>query len=148
MTKTKKIIVSAAAALTLAIGATTCALILNTRNTAVADNETQLVSELKVGKYYLENGTDEEYIEVYPDQTMCMFGYTMPADATEVQKESMKTFIERRYYELAEVVPHIGLGETPSADNQYKVGYGYTSQNRIRFSTMDGKTLFYVYRAE
>ena len=38
--------------------------------------EATTVTELRVGKYYLENGTSDEYIEVYDNGTLQVFGYS------------------------------------------------------------------------
>lgn len=49
-----------------------------------------ILTELKVGKYYLQNGTENEYIEVYPNKMICIFGLKIDEDATEGQREDKK----------------------------------------------------------
>lgn len=41
---------------------------------AVADETPYVYPDPKVGKYYLENGTEDEYIQVYDDGTIQVFG--------------------------------------------------------------------------
>lgn len=147
MTKMKRAIVGAAAALTLAVGAATCVLIMGQKQSAVAEDGTKLLTELKVGKYYLQDGTDEEYIEVYSDQTICLFGYTLPDDAPEIRRENLKKFTTRKYYALSDMANHIGLGDTLTPDNWRNTGYSYLGENTICFSTPEG-TLNYIYRTE
>ncbi|MDE6728326.1 MAG: hypothetical protein K2J80_10375 [Oscillospiraceae bacterium] len=155
MRKTEKVLCGVITAVTLAVGAATVVLITKEKpqrsefavESAVKINADDLLTELKVGKYYLQDGTDEEYIEVYSDQTMCLFGFTLPDDASEARRESLKKHTERRYYALSDKVKHIGLGDTLFPDNWKKPGYSYLSENIICFSTVEG-TLNYIYRAE
>lgn len=75
-------IVSVSGAVILGVGAFTVGAVMNNRNIAKESSiyeesipEVELLTELKIGKYYLENGTKDEYIEVYDDGTLQFYGY-------------------------------------------------------------------------
>lgn len=112
----------------------------------VAQNDRVILSELKVGRYYLEGGSDEQYIEVFDDRTMCLFGDSSGETANEVQKEEAKKFTSRRYYYLNETIPFIGLSDEPNADEIPNVGYTYDNENVINFTNViDNEYLYQKY---
>lgn len=147
MTKSKKAIIGVSSALVVVMCAVMCVIMITQRQSNNAQNKDVLLTELQVGRYYLQDGTDDEYIEVYSDQTMCLFGYTLPNDAAGVRRESLKNFTARRYYALSDMGKHIGLGDTLTPENWKNTGYGYSDENTLLFSTPEGM-LNYIYRAE
>lgn len=150
MTKGEKIFAVCSVAFILAAGGATITIIANSGRASqsskyeisepVKINADNLLTELKVGKYYLTSGTDEEYIEVYPDKTICMFGWVLPEEAPEERRANYELFTTRQPYELNDKVKLIKLGNAP-------IGYGYTDENCITFSTPEG-VLKYIYRNE
>lgn len=150
MKKTLAGILAAVCLLTGTVSLTGC-----TNTNAEAHHENVTVTELKVGRYYLEGGTDGQYIEVYDDKTICLFGYEDDADASDLQKESSKLFTTRKYYALDDTLPFIGLSDEPkdtvSFENGNMIGYSYTGMETINFSAViNGENVRqqYVYRAE
>lgn len=151
MTKGEKIFTVCSVAFILVAGGTTAAVIANSGRAsqsseyeiseAVRINADNLLTELKVGKYYLTSGTDEEYIEVYSDKTICMFGWVLPKEEMEERRTNYELFTTRQPYKLSDMVKSITLGGTP-------IGYGYTDENCITFSTPDKGELKYIYRNE
>ncbi len=149
MTKGEKIFAVCSVAFILAAGGATAVVIANSKNSdsvltesvEVKINADNLLTELKVGKYYLENGTDEEYIEVYPDKTICMFGLAVRNDTTDDQRKNDELFTTRQPYRLSDKTKHINLGDTP-------IGYGYIDENCIKFSDLHNRKLKYIYRNE
>lgn len=112
----------------------------------VADIAPDIVTELKVGKFYLEGGSDDQYIEVFDDHSICLYGYT--PDQSTVALEDSERFTTRKYYWLNDKVPFIGLSETPG-ENTPGPGYSYTDENTINFTAViDGQHVKqkYVYR--
>lgn len=107
------------------------------RNNASASEETAIIDELRVGRYYLSGGTDEQYIEVFPDKTICMYGFEGE------RSDIMSLFESRNSYVIDDKLPFIGLddGEHPPV-----VGYGYCGADMITFSDF-GEERQYVYRA-
>lgn len=145
MKKTLASILAAACLLTGTVAMTGCS---NTN--AEAQQDLLVLSELKVGKYYLEGGTDEQYIEVYDDKTICLFGYEDDADALDIQKEENKKFTTRRYYVLNESMPFIHLVDEPDGE-AIGTGYSYEGSEVINFTAVINNThVFqkYIYRAE
>lgn len=147
----KKVIIGIAIAVACAALVVVGVVLVSARQTVEADNENPTVTELKVGRYYLENGTDEEYIEVYDDRSMCMFGFVMPAEASEVQKESVQIFINRKYYAINSQATFIGLSDAPcdevSIENGNLIGYSMIGDNCIQFSDPHKGLLNYYYKA-
>ena len=168
MKKSEKIIIACGAALTIAMGAATAVIIANSNreqsddldmSTAVyyTEGDGVILTELKVGKYYLQGGTESEYIEVYPDKTICIFGLGIDEDATEGQREDALAYETRKYYVLYDRLPSIRLSDTPDASfedarvNGKTKGYSYLSENIISFTdVVDGEYVrkLYVYHAE
>ena len=168
MKKTEKIIIACGAALTLAMGAATVVIIANSNreqsddldmSTAVyyTEGDGVILTELKVGKYYLQGGTESEYVEVYPDKTICIFGLKIDEDATEGQREDNEAFTTRKYYVLDDMFLAIRLSDTPDATfkdarvNGRPKEYSYLSENVISFTdVVDGEYVrkLYVYNAE
>ncbi len=156
MTKGEKIFAVCSVAFILTAGGATAVVIANSKQptdeiveSEITINADNLLTELKVGKYYLENGTDEEYIEVYPDQTMCMFGYYLPEDELKdlpdqilaKRRKNYELFTTRQPYKLSDTVKGISLGGTST-------GYGYTDENCITFSSAHKGLMKYIYRNE
>lgn len=150
MKKTLASLLAAACLLTGTVAMTGCS---NTN--AEAQQDMLVLTELKVGKYYLEGGTDEQYIEVYDDKTICLFGYEDDADALDIQKEETKRFTTRKYYTLSDVLHFIGVSDEPhdtiSPENGNMVGYGYEGSEVITFTAVINGVHTpqkYIYRAE
>lgn len=168
MKKTEKIIIGFGAALTIAMGAATAVIIADSNreksndldmSTAVyyTEGDGVILTELKVGKYYLQGGTESEYVEVYSDKTICIFGLGIDDDATEGQREDAKAFETRKYYVLDDLLPSIRLSDTPDASfrdarvNGKAKGYSYLNENVIDFTdVVDGEYVrkLYLYHAE
>lgn len=129
----KKIIIPVLLLLVICVGV--AAFITITR--AGADDTNVIIDELLVGRYYRSGGTADEYIEVYDDGTMCMYGYE---SVTEI-------FNKRCYYVLSDVLPFVGLSEEPveeGATPAGMIGYSYDGPYVLEFSTTDGEVL-YIY---
>ena len=104
--------------------------------TDIPQTSRELLTELKVGKYYLEGGTDKQYIEVYDDHTICLFGYELDEDSEEIQIKESERFTERGYYFLHDVLPFIGVSDDPNPNDFPAVGYDYTGENVINFTAI------------
>ncbi len=141
----KKLLTAVMAGLSLTAG---CVALTGCKTTE-ANDQNVLTDELKVGKYYLENGSEEQYIEVYDDGTICLFGYDVSA-LSEDQIEVAELFTTRNYYTLSDVLPFIGLSKEPkdkvSAENGNNVGYQLVGGNCIGFSPADGEKQYYYYQ--
>lgn len=96
----------------------------------------ELLTELKVGKYYLEGGTDKQYIEVYDDRTICLFGWELDEDSTELQIRESERFTKRGYYFLDDQIPFIGVSNDPNPVDFPAVGYDYVGENVINFTAV------------
>lgn len=103
----KKIIAvtSIAGVLVLGAGAFTVGAVMNSRNTAEESSayeesipEAGILTELKIGKYYLENGTQDEYIEVYDDNTLQFFGYDYLQNLLEIPANRYVTSLGESEY--------------------------------------------------
>lgn len=114
-----------------------------------------LLTEIKIGKYYLEGGTENEYIEVYDDGTLQIFGLDYlqlvidnlnPDYLTSLTEEEYKEFVDaeqvfvdfwnsRHYYGISDYVKRIFLQDEPIEPGQIgsKSGFGidYTDENTL-----------------
>lgn len=131
--KMKKLIISLSIFAAAAIAATAIVIV---RNNASADESSAVVSELNVGKYYLSGGTDDQYIEVYPDETICMYGYD------GITSDIMPLFESRNSYVIDNNVNFIGLDD---GENPPVIGYTYSGSNVILFSDY-GVEKQYIFR--
>lgn len=116
------------------------------RKEATADvpqNDWEILTELKVGKYYLEGGTDKQYIKVYDDHTICLFSSELDEDSTELQIRESERFTKRGYYFLDDRIPFIGVSDDPNPVYFPAVGYTYTGENVINFTNVINNN--YVY---
>ena len=125
----------------------------------------QLLDELKVGRYYLENGTAEEYIEVFDDGTIQMFGMDYCELICEVNADMVSTMNEeelaefksalqedtvfwnsRHYYVLDTNIPTIGFSDVPVTD-EIRIAdgcvYTYTDENTIIYDKSLGMIYHY-----
>lgn len=130
----KKAIIAAIIAGTAAAAAVSAVFIV--KGNAAADSNR--VSELKVGRYYLSGGTDNQYIEVFPDETICMYGY----DGERC--ETSPLFENRNSYVLNDKLPFIGLDD---GEHSPVVGYTYSGSNVILFSDY-GVEKQYIFRED
>lgn len=155
---TKKIIAAASisGALILGAGAFTLGAILNTKATADENYKAAngILEELKVGKYYRENGTKDEYIEVYDDGTLKFFGFDYLKEVAELngidssneseyasfaafEKDIVDFWNGRNYFWVSESSKIINLDTVPPKSGQLagKEGYclSYTDENLILF---------------
>lgn len=156
----KKIIAvaSIAGVLVLGVGAFAVGAVMNSRNIAVENSvyeesipEVGILTELKIGKYYLENGTQDEYIEVYDDNTMQFFGYDyiqslleIPANRhiTSLGESEYAEFVagcqdeidfwnSRNFYFLNEHGQSILLSDEPILSSRAYRTLSYTDENTI-----------------
>lgn len=113
--------------------------------------DVELLSELKVGKYYLENGTKDEYIEVFDDKTLQFFGYDYLQSLLEIPanryitslseseyaefvaecQEDIEFWKNRHYYFLNEHVQTILLSDEPIITSGMYITLNYTDENTI-----------------
>lgn len=118
---TKKIIAAAsiAGALVLGAGAFTLGAFMNTPATADEDYKTAngLIENLKVGRYYRENGTKDEYIEVYDDGTLQFFGFDYLKEVTALNSSYVASLDESGYAEF--VAAHQDLVDFWNNRNYY-----------------------------
>lgn len=157
---TKKIIAIISTVGVLALGGGAFAIGKAMNTPATADTEfiqkpvEGLLTELKTGKYYLENGTDSEYIEVFEDGTLQVFGLDylklvsdLNADwIASLNDEEYKEFVaaeqdlvdfwnSKHYYWLSEYVKSIHLDDELPEPGQLgsKSGLGliYTDENTL-----------------
>lgn len=123
------------------------------------DDESDYPSNVKIGKYYKVGGTDKEYIEVFSDGTVQMFGYDhleatlelMNAESADVlsdsAKEQMETLTEyfssRHSYEYTPEMKWIAFKGSPENDSDNASIYGlvYRNENTIVFDERNG----YIY---
>lgn len=128
----KKIIITAAILGTLALGGGAFVIGSTMNKPVTADEDLKaangILTELKVGKYYLEGGTENEYIEVFDGETLQVFGldyFKLVSDLNAdwiatLNEEQYAEFVEaeqdlvdfwnaRHYYWLSEKVKSIGL---------------------------------------
>lgn len=135
----KKIIILAAIVLCAAIAIGGVVILGRNNASADMDYSITLIDELRTGKYYLSGGTEDQYIEVYSDGTICMYGFE--GERSEV----MELFENRNYYLISDTLRFIGLSEEPT-DNIYEasVGYGYYNADVITFSDF-GVEKQYIY---
>lgn len=157
----KKIII-VASILVLGIVAFIVGVIVHNRN--IADEspayeesfpEVELLTELKVGKYYLENGTKDEYIEVYDDNTLQFFGFDYFQDSVikipanrfitslseseyaehvAAYQEEIDFWKSRNYYFLTQRSHSITLSDKPIITSGAYHTLRYTDENTIAFS--------------
>ena len=102
---------------------------------------------VKVGKYYLNGIEGDQYIEVYDDKTICLFGVDT-SDMEEIKNTGMDLFINRKYYVIHDKLPFVGLFDDPDTgyeDMPAVVGYGLESEECITFATAEGDILYYYY---
>lgn len=157
---TKKIIAIASILGVLALGGVSFAVGSAMNKPAVADEDHKaangILSELKTGKYYLVGGTENEYIEVYNDGTLQLFGfdyfklvcelndnYVAGMNEKEFQdfKDSEQDITDfwnaRNYYKLSEYSQVIALDDERFKEGQLggKEGYCllYSDENTISF---------------
>ncbi len=166
----KKITVIACMVVFLALIGTTIALsgVIDISSCAGAGESSNisipdLLTELKIGKYYLEGGTENEYIEVFDDGTLQIFGFDYLqlvidldpkyfAGLTESkyqefvasEQDTVDFWNSRIYYKLSELSQVIALDDERFKEGQLggKEGYCllYSDENTIFFD--DG----YVYK--
>lgn len=92
----KKIIIAASIAGLLALGGGAFAIgragALSLPVSAEEDEKAArgILNDLKVGRYYREGGTEDEYIEVYDDGTLQMFGYSYYDEVCELNKDLLE----------------------------------------------------------
>ncbi len=155
---TKKIIATASILGVLALGGGAFAVggLISTKASAGEESKAAngLLTELKIGKYYLEGGTENEYIEVYDDSTLQIFGLDylqmvidLNADlVTGYNEEEYQNFVNahqdlvdfwnsRHYYGVSEYVKTIFLQDEPVEPGQIgsKSGFSlsYTDENTL-----------------
>ncbi len=155
---TKKIIATASILGILALGGGAFALggLISTKASAGEESKAVkgLVTELKLGKYYLEGGSENEYIEVFDDGTLQIFGLDylqlvvdLNADLVAgYNEEEYQNFVEahqdlvdfwnsRHYYGVNDYVKTIALQDEPVEQGQIgsKSGFGltYTDENTL-----------------
>lgn len=155
---TKKIITIASILGILALGggAFTVGGLINTKASAGIESKVAngLLTELKVGKYYLEGGTENEYIEVYDDGTLQIFGldylqmvidlnsdYVAGLNKTEYQnfvddeQDLVDFWNSRHYYGVSDYVKRIFLQDEVPEPGQLGsksgFGLGYTDENTL-----------------
>lgn len=155
---TKKFIIAASIAGVLALGGGSLAIgsLIGTQAAAGEDSKTVkgLLTELKTGRYYRVNGTENEYIEVYDDGTLQIFGldylqlvielnakYVEGLTEEEYQKfvDSEQDLVDfwnsRHYYFCNEYVKRIGLQDELPEPGQLgsKSGFSlsYTDENTL-----------------
>lgn len=160
---TKKLIAALSIAGVLALGGGTFA-ICSAINKPVATDEEflpkpdeGLLTELKIGRYYLEGGTQDEYLEVYDDGTLQIFGFdyfkllceaypeyiaTMSDEEFQKYKESEQDLVDfwngRNYYKLRELGKFISLTDNllpKPGENVFNSGYclSYTDENTLEW---------------
>lgn len=163
----KKIIgiVSITGAVVLGTGAFAAGAIMSNKNNIEESSvyeesvpQVELLTELKIGKYYLENGTNDEYIEVYNDNTLQVFGldyfqrilnkpqnrYILSLDESEYAKiaadyqKDTDFWKSRNYYWLSDNSAVIRLStEKPAPGQIYSKSawiLSYTDENTILFN--------------
>ena len=161
----KKTIITIIAILAVASAITGGAVIstMSVNSYAVAQNDSSELSELKAGKYVKENGTDDEYIEVFDDGTIQMFGYDYWGELiklngkdeieskTEEDKQELRQFGEyitgRHKYVYNDVLNFIHFKDTPDGDDSYdKSPYGFEHPNEstIIFDKEAGYIYHYI----
>lgn len=153
----KKLIVAASILGVLALGGSFAVGAALNRQ-AIADENSKadkgILTELKVGKYYLENGTEDEYLEVYDDGTLQFFGLDYFKMVCELNAERIAGYTEeeyaqfvkgeqdivdfwngRNYYKLREMVKTIALDDKLPEPGEpgFHSGYvlEYTDENTI-----------------
>lgn len=120
------------------------------------DEENNTVEKVKVGKYFKENGTEQDYIEVFEDGTIQLFGYNF---YDEIMKNSEKEIIEnlsktdidnmkimteyylkRHKYKYIPQVRFIDFEDSPYNEQFETSGYGfsYDNENTIVLSRSTG----------
>ncbi|MCH5206011.1 MAG: hypothetical protein J1F09_03590 [Oscillospiraceae bacterium] len=95
----KKLIATASVAAALVLGGGAFALGFALNKPAVANQDR---TELTVGRYYLENGTKDEYVEVYDDQTLQVFGLDYLKLVTELNADYVAGLDEEGYQDFVE----------------------------------------------
>ncbi|MGN0678093.1 MAG: hypothetical protein ACI4JS_00345 [Oscillospiraceae bacterium] len=155
---TKKFIIAASIAGVLALGGGAFVIgnLLGTQASAGEDSKAAkgLLTEIKLGKYYLEGGTENEYIEVYDDGTLQIFGLDYLQMVIDLNSEYVagltedeyQTFVDseqdlvdfwngRHYYFCNEYVKLIGIQDEPPEPGQLgsKSGFSleYTDENTL-----------------
>ena len=117
--------------------------------------EVKLLTELKVGKYYLENGTKDEYIEVFDDKTLQFFGFDYFQDSVikipanqfitslseseyaehvAAYQEEIDFWKSRIYYFPSKQGQSILLSDEPIITSGAYHTLSYTDENTIAFS--------------
>lgn len=156
----KKLIITASILGVLILGGGSFAIGSALSKPAIADEEVRpqgILTELKVGKYYLENGTEDEYLEVYDDGTLQFFGLDYLKLVCELNAEKVAGFTEeeyaefvafeqdlidfwngRNYYKLRELVKTIALDDKLPEPGETGFNSGlclaYTDENTILWS--------------
>ena len=125
------------------------------------DNDGYFVlDELKVGRYYRDGGTPDEFLEIYDDKTIQLFGYDyyaevckLNADLLEqkraegdeeflaefdaIEKEYADFWFARHYYVLGSKLRTIEFSETPPVEGQTAGDSSwvlfYDDENTIKF---------------
>ena len=106
------------------------------------NDNNEILSSLKIGKYHKIDGKEDEYIEVFEDGTIQMFGYDYMATIKQINGEDYidslpdesiaeledigKYIVSRHKYTLNEVIPFIHFSDDYDSDETGKSGLGFT----------------------
>lgn len=122
---TKKLVAALSIAGILALGGGAFAIGFAMNKPVTADEEfvqkpaEGLLTELKVGKYYLEGGTQDEYLEVYDDGTLQFFGLDYLKLVSELNAYHVSSMTEEEYTEYA--AAHQDITDFWNGRNYYKL---------------------------
>lgn len=135
------------------------------------EDPSQVPETVKVGRYYKENGTPEEYVEVYDDGTIQMFGYDhikamyelndretmdqiMSSEEGRNEQGKWKEYLNKRHkYVYDRRVASICFKDGPDGEDGYigeegnehsPYGFAYASENTIIFSEKTGHIYHYA----
>ncbi len=115
MKKIAIIISVAAVAAAVISGAVLSAMSVNAKADETYIEEVKEIT-LKVGKYYRVNGTENEYIEVYSDGTIQMFGFDYMSTMKQMNGENVFDGLTEEEYEF-----EVGFGEYLVARHSYTI---------------------------
>lgn len=146
MTRTRKIVGGVIAGFLLALIAVIVLITTGVIGFHEDDDKAFEKPEIRPGKYYLEleNGyAQDEYIEVFSDQTIAFVGDYWDANAEQDKEEGVKPWNERQTYTMTVPAPWTYFiavtGEELNTDEGYAVsGVGFDGEDTITATRVGG----------
>lgn len=63
-------------------------------DTAIAESELHPNEEMKIGKYFREGGTDEQYVEIYEGFQVQLFGFDLYQRTVDLNKDLLESLTD------------------------------------------------------